>query len=101
MNTVIKIWVKIFSHFKNEHIPCENLFILVQFSLFSPLTNAAVEKVFPIANDFWRSEKSGLSIDTPQIAILVCSKFAADLHCDKCASVKQACSKLTQASKSP
>ncbi|GBN09943.1 hypothetical protein AVEN_28424-1 [Araneus ventricosus] len=46
-----------------------------------------------------------------QIAILVCSKFAADLHCksasflqichDKSASVKQACSKLTQASKSP
>ncbi|GBM56993.1 hypothetical protein AVEN_146026-1 [Araneus ventricosus] len=46
-----------------------------------------------------------------QIAILVCRKFAADLHCksasflkiyhDKCANVKQACSKLTQASKSP
>ncbi|GBM06741.1 hypothetical protein AVEN_62987-1 [Araneus ventricosus] len=46
-----------------------------------------------------------------QIAILVCSKFVADLHCksasflqichNKCASVKQACSKLTQASKSP
>ncbi|GBN80334.1 hypothetical protein AVEN_65110-1 [Araneus ventricosus] len=46
-----------------------------------------------------------------QIAILVCSKFAADLHCksaslqqichDKSASVKQVCSKLTQASKSP
>ncbi|GBL80536.1 hypothetical protein AVEN_225234-1 [Araneus ventricosus] len=46
-----------------------------------------------------------------QIAILVCSKFAVDLHCksaslqqichDKSASVKQVCSKLTQASKSP
>ncbi|GBM62512.1 hypothetical protein AVEN_37140-1 [Araneus ventricosus] len=46
-----------------------------------------------------------------QIAILVCSKFSADLHCisaslqqishDKSASVKQVCSKLTQASKSP
>ncbi|GBN23565.1 hypothetical protein AVEN_46830-1 [Araneus ventricosus] len=46
-----------------------------------------------------------------QIAILVCSKLAADLHCksaslqqvwhDKSASVKQVCSKLTQATKSP
>ncbi|GBN67545.1 hypothetical protein AVEN_156414-1 [Araneus ventricosus] len=45
------------------------------------------------------------------IAILVCRKLAADLHCksassqqvshDKSASVKQVCSKLTQASKSP
>ncbi|GBL80007.1 hypothetical protein AVEN_29027-1 [Araneus ventricosus] len=45
-----------------------------------------------------------------QIAIFVCRKFAADLHCksaslqqichDKSA-VKQVCSKLTQASKSP
>ncbi|GBL74410.1 hypothetical protein AVEN_235369-1 [Araneus ventricosus] len=51
------------------------------------------------------------TLEVYQIAILVCSKFAADLHCksasflqichDKCASVKQACSKLTQASKSP
>ncbi|GBL88208.1 hypothetical protein AVEN_117793-1 [Araneus ventricosus] len=46
-----------------------------------------------------------------QITILVCSKFAADLHCksaslqqiwhDKSASVKQVCNNLTQASKSP
>ncbi|GBO02397.1 hypothetical protein AVEN_238156-1 [Araneus ventricosus] len=50
-------------------------------------------------------------VNTQWIAILVCSKLAADLHCksaglqqgwhDKSASVKQACSKLTQASKSP
>ncbi|GBN12952.1 hypothetical protein AVEN_71571-1 [Araneus ventricosus] len=55
-----------------------------------------------VAN-LWRIAKT-------QIAILVCSKFAADLLCksvslqqichDKSASVKQVRSKLTQASKS-
>ncbi|GBO31802.1 hypothetical protein AVEN_78212-1 [Araneus ventricosus] len=50
--------------FQNEHIPCENLFILVQFLLYCPRTNAAVKRVFPISKDFWTCEKSRLNIDT-------------------------------------
>ncbi|GFV30259.1 dimer_Tnp_hAT domain-containing protein [Trichonephila clavipes] len=29
-------WVEMFNHFKNEHIPCENLVILVEFTLRCP-----------------------------------------------------------------
>ncbi|GBM48265.1 hypothetical protein AVEN_152105-1 [Araneus ventricosus] len=57
------------------------------------------------------ADMPGIAWGITQIAILVCSKFAADLHCksaslqqighDKSAGVKQVCRKLTQDSKSP
>jgi hypothetical protein len=43
---VDKRWVEIFNHFKNEHIACENLTILVQFTLCCPGTNAELMQSF-------------------------------------------------------
>ncbi|GFW98832.1 uncharacterized protein TNCV_2837931 [Trichonephila clavipes] len=41
------------NHFKNEHIPYENVIILVEFMLCCPGTNAPVERVFfSVRNDF-------------------------------------------------
>lgn len=81
-----KRWVEIFSHFKNGHIPCENLFILVQFVLCCPGTNAAVERVFSIANDFWTSEKSRLNVDTLAAALAV--KFnMKDISCSDISNI--------------
>ncbi|GBL53058.1 hypothetical protein AVEN_59780-1, partial [Araneus ventricosus] len=34
------------------------------FLVYCPGTNASIERVFAIANDFWTCEKSGLNIDT-------------------------------------
>uniref|UniRef100_T1HNF9 HAT C-terminal dimerisation domain-containing protein n=1 Tax=Rhodnius prolixus TaxID=13249 RepID=T1HNF9_RHOPR len=66
-----KRWVEIFNHFKNEHIPYENLVIPVEFTLCCPGTNAAVERVFSMGNDFWLSEKSRLNVDTLAAALTV------------------------------
>ncbi|GFV86311.1 uncharacterized protein TNCV_2093521 [Trichonephila clavipes] len=38
--------VEILNHFKNEHIPYEDLVILFEFTFFCPGTNAPVERVF-------------------------------------------------------
>ncbi|GFV46423.1 uncharacterized protein TNCV_3233121 [Trichonephila clavipes] len=43
----------ILNHFKNEDIPYENSVIPVEFTLYNTGTNAAVERVFSIENDFW------------------------------------------------
>ncbi|GFX72165.1 hypothetical protein TNCV_1954411 [Trichonephila clavipes] len=37
------------NHFKNEHIPYENVIILVEFTLCCPGSNAEVERVFSVA----------------------------------------------------
>ncbi|GFW15180.1 reverse transcriptase [Trichonephila clavipes] len=55
-----KRWMEIFHfHFKSEHIPHENLFIL-EFILYvcCPETNAAIERDFSIASDFWTSSNT-------------------------------------------
>lgn len=46
-----------FYHFKNEQISYGNLVILVEFRLYCPGINAAVEIVFSNGNDFWTSKK--------------------------------------------
>uniref|UniRef100_T1HIE4 Dimer_Tnp_hAT domain-containing protein n=1 Tax=Rhodnius prolixus TaxID=13249 RepID=T1HIE4_RHOPR len=66
-----KRWVEIFNHFKNEHIPYENLVIPVEFTLCCPGTNAAFERVFSLGNDFWLSERSRLNVDTLAAALTV------------------------------
>ena len=58
--TIDKRWVEIFRHFRVEHIPHENLKVLIEISLCCPGTNAAVERVFSLGNDSWSSEKSQL-----------------------------------------
>ncbi|GFU03688.1 dimer_Tnp_hAT domain-containing protein [Trichonephila clavipes] len=79
-----KRWLEIFNTFKNERFPYEPLFVLVEFTLCSPGTNASVEMgFFPIGNDFWTSEKSRLNVDTLAVALIVkhnikdifCSEF--------------------------
>ena len=81
-----KRWVEIFNHFKNEHIPYENLVILVEFTLCCPGTNAAVERVFSIGNDFWTSEKSRLNVDTLAAALTV--KFnMKDISCSEISNI--------------
>ncbi|GFT75066.1 uncharacterized protein TNCV_2244491 [Trichonephila clavipes] len=63
-------WVEILNHSKKEHIPNENLVILVELTFYCPGTSVPVERVFfKIGNDFWTNEKSGLNIDTLAAAL--------------------------------
>ncbi|GFT28807.1 dimer_Tnp_hAT domain-containing protein [Trichonephila clavipes] len=59
---VDKRCVEILHHFKNEHIPYENLVILFEFTLCCPGTYAPVERVLSVGNS-WTSEKSRLNVD--------------------------------------
>ena len=81
-----KRWVEIFKHFNNEHIPCDNLLTLVEFTLCCPGKNAAVERVFSISNDFWTSEKSRLSIDT-LAAVFTVKCNMKDISCSEISNV--------------
>ena len=79
--------MEIFNHFKNEHIPYENLDIIVEFTLCCPGTNAAIERIFSISNDFWTSEKSRLNIDTVAAALTV--KFnMKDISCSEISNIQ-------------
>ncbi|KAK4886708.1 hypothetical protein RN001_002979 [Aquatica leii] len=47
-----------------EHVSCDNLLKIVEFSLCLPGTNAPVERVFSLMNKVWTSEKTQLSVTT-------------------------------------
>ncbi|GFV82049.1 hypothetical protein TNCV_3152471 [Trichonephila clavipes] len=42
----------------------ENVIILVEYTLYCPGTNAAIERVFSVGNDLWTNEKLRLNVDT-------------------------------------
>ncbi|GFV51602.1 uncharacterized protein TNCV_3680851 [Trichonephila clavipes] len=71
MLELIKDGREVLNHFKNEHFPYDNLFILVEFSLCSSGTSAAVERVFSVGNDFGAREKSRLNVDILDAVITV------------------------------
>ncbi|GFV92347.1 dimer_Tnp_hAT domain-containing protein [Trichonephila clavipes] len=81
-----KKWVEILNHFKNNHFPYDNLVILVEFNLRCAETNAEIERVFSVGNDFWTSEKSRLNVDTLAVAFSV--KFnIKDIFCSEISDV--------------
>ncbi|CAL8068026.1 unnamed protein product [Orchesella dallaii] len=57
-------WALIFQHFKNSHVRHSNLLQIVELSLALPGTNAPVERVFSLVNNYWSAEKVNLSLET-------------------------------------
>lgn len=47
-----------------------NTFLLVEFALCLPGTNAELERVFSIINNIWTAEKSQLKVDTLKSMII-------------------------------
>ncbi len=47
-----------------NHVPCNNLNLIVQFILCLPGTNAATERVFSLVNDLWTEKKSQIKVET-------------------------------------
>ena len=57
---VVRRWVEVFSSFKQECIPHKNIKLLIECALSCLVTNAAVERVFSLGNDYG----SGLKNET-------------------------------------
>lgn len=84
--SVDRRWVEIFAHFQREHIPHDNIKLLVEYALCCPGTNAAVERVFSISNDYWTTEKTQLSVNTLS-AVLTVKFNMRDINCSDISSL--------------
>lgn len=63
INDVAKKWSEIFLYFEQKNVPIENVYKITSFLLCMPGTNAFVERIFAIVNDFWTENKSMFSFE--------------------------------------
>uniref|UniRef100_A0A8C6U2L6 HAT C-terminal dimerisation domain-containing protein n=1 Tax=Neogobius melanostomus TaxID=47308 RepID=A0A8C6U2L6_9GOBI len=57
-------WAEMFTHFKHSHVPFRNIFVICQFAMCLPGTNAPVERIFSIMNNTWTDERNRMGLDT-------------------------------------
>lgn len=56
--SVAEKWAEVFFEFQEKNIPHLNIKKIVEFLLCLPGTNAFIERVFSLINDFWTVEKT-------------------------------------------
>uniref|UniRef100_A0A8D8JTE7 (northern house mosquito) hypothetical protein n=2 Tax=Culex pipiens TaxID=7175 RepID=A0A8D8JTE7_CULPI len=83
-------WVEVFRMMMADKIPFVELGKIVQFILCLPGTSAAVERIFSLINNLWKSESSNLHVNTLRAILLVkcnltfsCTEFHKLLKSDK------------------
>ena len=59
-----KKWTELFLHFKQNNIPYQNIFKIVEYALSLPGTYSATERVLSSINKIWTIEKTQLNIKT-------------------------------------
>lgn len=74
-------WVQIFSHFKENDIPLQNITRIVEYCLCLPGKNAPTERVFSSVNKLWTSEKNQMTVETAKAILLV--KFNSQQTCEQ------------------
>lgn len=72
-------WVECFKHFETKQVPCANLKLLAELVHSLPGTNAPVERVFTLMNNFWTANKSQLKVETMKCMLLL--KCNVNLSC--------------------
>lgn len=81
-------WLEVVQHFNQESIRFEAMIQLAEFGLCLPGTNAPVERIFSLINNYWTSEKSNLDISTLKAATFC--KANVHLKCiGFCESIKK------------
>uniref|UniRef100_A0A8C6UAT9 HAT C-terminal dimerisation domain-containing protein n=1 Tax=Neogobius melanostomus TaxID=47308 RepID=A0A8C6UAT9_9GOBI len=75
-------WAEMFTHFKHSHVPFRNIFVICQFAMCLPGTNAPVERIFSIMNNTWTDERNRMGLDTLKALLITrvnfqysCSEF--------------------------
>ena len=74
-------WLELFDHFEVQNLNCSNIKIMVKFSMALAGTNASVERIFSLMDDYWGDEKSRLSVETLSSVLIV--KTNINLKCDE------------------
>ncbi|GBN63177.1 hypothetical protein AVEN_248485-1 [Araneus ventricosus] len=75
-------WLRLFGHFKENHLATSNLIKIVEYAFFLPGTSAPVERVFSLMNNAWTDDRGlmkestvkGLTTCTINIG-LACEEF--------------------------
>ncbi len=88
-------WMDIFRHFKNKHIAFKNLQMIAEIVMCLPGTNASVERVFSLSNDFWSSEKASLSVEG--LAAVLKVKCNMECSCQEIGELLESNSELCKA----
>lgn len=85
-NSVVGKWVDIFKHFDRENIDVPNVRKTVEFFMAIPCSNAPVERVFSLINNFWTDDKSSMQVETVRSAMMIklniekkCSAFLEEI----------------------
>ncbi|GBM32097.1 hypothetical protein AVEN_29367-1 [Araneus ventricosus] len=73
-------WLRLFGHFKENHIAASNLIKIVKYAFCLPGTSAPVERVFSMVNNAWTDDR-GLMKESTVKGLMTC-KFNIGLACE-------------------
>ncbi|GBM21223.1 hypothetical protein AVEN_265822-1 [Araneus ventricosus] len=73
-------WLRLFGHFKENHIAAPNLIKIVKYAFCLPGTSAPVEKVFSLMNNAWTDDR-GLMKESTVKGLMTC-KINIGLACE-------------------
>lgn len=74
-------WLRLFSHFKENHITANNLFKIIEYVFCMPGTSAPVERVFSLMNNVWTDDR-GLMKESTVKGLMTC-KINVGLSCEE------------------
>jgi hypothetical protein len=90
-------WVEVFMHFNANDLAHMNFFIIVEYILYLPGSNAPVKRVFSHMNKIWNSEKTQLGVSVLKAIFIIkgninksCQEFQSYIK-NKRATLKQIC----------
>jgi len=64
-------WISIFKSFKETNTDYSTLLKLVEFAFALPGSNAAVERIFSLMNNYWTKSRNSLGIDTVEATLVI------------------------------
>ncbi|GBN32658.1 hypothetical protein AVEN_89947-1 [Araneus ventricosus] len=73
-------WLRLFGHFKENHLATSNLIKIVEYAFCLPGTSAPVERVFSLTNNAWTDDR-GLMKESTVKGLKTC-KINTGLACE-------------------
>ncbi|GBM70303.1 hypothetical protein AVEN_262521-1 [Araneus ventricosus] len=73
-------WLRLFGHFKENHIAAPNMIKIVEYAFCLPGTSAPVESVFSLMNNVWTDDR-GLMKESTVKGLMAC-KINTGLACE-------------------